>query len=43
MRWLGHQDSKMVQQYFHLHDEQARRLMDRLGLFDDDTDDDIRV
>jgi Phage integrase family len=30
MEWLGHQDSEMVRHYYHLHDEEARRQMDRL-------------
>jgi integrase len=30
MEWLGHQDSEMVRRYYHLHDEEARRQMDRL-------------
>ncbi|QGJ71496.1 Site-specific tyrosine recombinase XerD [Planctomycetales bacterium 10988] len=35
MQWLGHRESKMVQHYYHLHDEEARRQMQRLKLFDD--------
>jgi integrase len=31
MRWLGHQDSRMVQGYYHLHDEVAQRQMERLS------------
>ena len=31
MRWLGHQDSRMVQHYYHLHDEVAQRQMERLS------------
>jgi integrase len=34
MRWLGHQDSRMVEHYYHLHDDEARRQMDRIKLFD---------
>jgi integrase len=30
MQWLGHQDSDMVRHYFHLHDAEARRQMERL-------------
>jgi hypothetical protein len=30
MNWLGHQDSEMVKHYYHLHDDEARRQMDRL-------------
>ena len=30
MQWLGHQDSDMVRHYFHLHDGEARRQMERL-------------
>ncbi len=32
MRWLGHRDSKMVEHYFHLNDDEARRQMRRVGL-----------
>lgn len=35
MRWLGHRESKMVEHYFHLHDEEARRQMRRIVLSDD--------
>jgi integrase len=31
MEWLGHQDSSMVRHYFHLHDAESRRQMDRLN------------
>ncbi len=34
MRWLGHRDSKMVEYYFHLHDDEAHRQMRRIGLND---------
>ena len=34
MRWLGHQDSKLVAHYFHLHDDEARRQMRRVTLGD---------
>lgn len=30
MEWLGHADSEMVRHYFHLHDPESRRQMDRL-------------
>jgi integrase len=30
MRWLGHQDSKMVKHYYHLHDDEAQRQMQRV-------------
>jgi integrase len=30
MDWLGHTDSKMVKHYFHLHNEEAQRQMQRL-------------
>ncbi len=30
MEWLGHRDSAMVRHYYHLHDEEARRQMQRL-------------
>jgi hypothetical protein len=32
MDWLGHQDSEMVRHYFHLHDDESKRQMDRLNL-----------
>ena len=35
MRWLGHKSSAMVQHYYHLHDEEARRQMRRITLSDD--------
>jgi integrase len=35
IRWLGHKDSKMVEHYFTLHDEEARRQMRRIALSDD--------
>ena len=31
MRWLGHQDSAMVRHYYHLHDDEAQRQMQRLN------------
>lgn len=34
MRWVGHKESKMVEHYFHLHDEEARRQMRRIVLTD---------
>lgn len=34
MRWLGHRDSKMVEHYFHLHDDEARRQMRQIVLPD---------
>jgi len=37
MRWLGHKDSRMVEHYYHLHDDEARRQMDRIKLFDGGT------
>jgi len=30
MRWLGHQSSRMVRHYYHLHDEEAQRQMERV-------------
>lgn len=36
MQWLGHRDSKMVQHYFHLHDAEARKQMQRIRLEDED-------
>ncbi|QDU59956.1 site-specific tyrosine recombinase XerC [Planctomycetes bacterium Pan216] len=32
-RWLGHKESRMVDHYYHLHDDEARRQMQRLRLF----------
>ena len=34
MRWLGHKDSRMVEHYYHLYDEEARRQMGRIKLFE---------
>ncbi len=34
MQWLGHRDSKLIQHYFHLHDDQSRRQMGRISLSD---------
>jgi integrase len=31
MKWLGHRDSRMVQHYYHLHNEVAQRQMERLN------------
>ncbi|KKL96391.1 hypothetical protein LCGC14_1844980, partial [marine sediment metagenome] len=30
MRWLGHRSSRIVQRYYHLHDEEAHRQMARV-------------
>jgi integrase len=30
MAWLGHRDSAMVRHYYHLHDDEAQRQMERL-------------
>jgi integrase len=38
MRWLGHKDSRMVEHYYHLHDDEARRQMGRISLFDGEAD-----
>jgi integrase len=35
MEWLGHQDSEMVRHYFHLHDEESRKQMERLKPLED--------
>ena len=35
MHWLGHTESRMVEHYYHLHDDEARRQMGRIRLFDD--------
>ena len=32
MEWLGHRDSRMVRHYYHLHDEEAQRQMNRLDI-----------
>lgn len=32
MEWLGHADSDMVRHYYHLHDQESRRQMNRLDL-----------
>ena len=32
MEWLGHRDSRMVRHYYHLHDEEAQRQMNRLEI-----------
>jgi integrase len=37
MRWLGHRESRMVEHYYHLHDDEARRQMGRIRLFEDET------
>lgn len=31
MAWLGHQSSRMVQRYYHLHDDEAQRQMKKLN------------
>jgi integrase len=31
MAWLGHQSSRMVKRYYHLHDEEAQRQMKKLN------------
>lgn len=31
MEWLGHQDCAMVRHYYHLHDVESRRQMDKLN------------
>ena len=36
MRWLGHKDSRMVEHYYHLHDDEARRQMGRIKLFEEE-------
>ncbi len=30
MTWLGHKDSEMVRHYYHLHDEESRRRMNKM-------------
>jgi integrase len=39
MRWLGHSESRMVEHYYHLYDEEARRQMGRIRLFEKAGDD----
>ena len=39
MSWLGHQDSKMVRHYYHLHDEPSRQHMKRMRFVEADRDD----
>ncbi|WP_390881380.1 tyrosine-type recombinase/integrase [Thalassoroseus pseudoceratinae] len=34
MRRLGHSSSEMVQRYYHLHDEEAKRQMSRLNFLE---------
>ena len=34
MRWLGHSDSRMVEHYYHLNDDEARRQMGRIKLYE---------
>lgn len=33
MSWLGHPNSKTVHRYYHLHDDEFRRQMDRVKLY----------
>ena len=33
MSWLGHRNSKMVHRYYHLHDDESRRQMERVKLY----------
>ena len=33
--WLGHRESKMARHYYHLHDEEAQRQMQRLNFLGD--------
>jgi len=35
MRWLGHRDSLMVRHYYHLHDDEAQRQMQRVNFVGD--------
>jgi integrase len=43
MRWLGHAESRMVERYYHLHDEEARRQMGRIKLFDEEAEDRVVI
>ena len=36
MEWLGHASSDMVRYYYHLSDDESRKMMDRLNLLGDD-------
>ena len=36
MRWIGHRESKMVEYYYHLHDDENRRQMARVSLDEQD-------
>jgi hypothetical protein len=31
MTWLGHSSSKMARHYFHLHDDESQRQMQRIS------------
>jgi integrase len=31
-QWLGHRDSQMIRHYYHLHDEESKRQMDKIVL-----------
>lgn len=31
MRWLGHRDSQMVRHYYHLHDDESQKQMERVN------------
>lgn len=35
MTWLGHQDSKMVRRYYHLHQEEAQKQMAKINFLSD--------
>jgi integrase len=36
MRWLGHKDSRMLEHYYHLQDDEARRQMGRIKLYEEE-------
>jgi hypothetical protein len=33
MSWLGHQDSEMVRNYYHFHDDVSRQFMSEVRLY----------
>ena len=37
MQWLGHRDSAMVRHYYHLHDDEAQRQMQRINFVGNST------
>jgi integrase len=37
MRWVGHNNGSLVNHYYHLHDDESRRQMDRLDKFHEES------